>query len=244
MEKEKLLTLTSLGEIGGDCTGPMYFKLARECTVRELCDYIITNKEEWGCIRIQTQHPGFDLSRTKSEIEYFHGEYTNYHRQKILFDLVDEVANAIVTKVDAHGGWSNVDYILTVKRGPKVEAKTKEDKLLDMQSKLDYLTEKNQALVILLRECSINAKNNCNSCTNQEAVVHWQAVHIIYKDIIKMIEDEDFFNAKLMEYIKKNTGTAEEVTKAMKEWHAIISHFNDITRPSEEDKKHGFAKED
>lgn len=243
MEKEKLLTLTHLGEIGGDCTGPMYFKLARECTVRELCDYIITNKEEWGYIRIQTQHPGFDISEMKSEIEYFHGEYTNYHRQRILFDLVDEVANAIVTKVDAHGGWSNVDYILTVKRGQKVEAKSQEDKLLDMQKKLDYLTEKNQALVVLLRENSKNAKNSANSCTNQEAIVHWQAVHIIYKDIIKMIEDEDFFNAKLTEYIQKNSGSAIEITEAMNKWLFIKSHFYEITEPSEEDKKRGFAKE-
>lgn len=240
MEKEKLLTLTHLGEIGGDCTGPMYFKLARECTVRELCDFIVANKGEWGYIRIQALYPGFDLSEMKSEIEYFHGDYVNRNREKILFDLVDDVANAIVTKVDAHGGWSNVDYILTVKRGQKVEVKSQEDKLLDMQKKIDYLEERNLALTSLLKQYDEDAEHNCHSCTDPAAIGHWQGVSIIYKEIIKMIENENFFDAKLAEYIQKNRTAdfiadkrlSESINRAMaKERKKKFCHV----KPSEEE---------
>lgn len=90
----------------GDCTAAYAVKLNRECTFRELIDLILT-RNEWGYIgkdypREVFGHPRFEYSHDHIKDGSERGHFT------------EEDYNRIVKVVKAHGGWSRMDYLITL----------------------------------------------------------------------------------------------------------------------------------
>lgn len=121
--------ITYESPVYGDCTYSAVYEAIKPVTVQELCDYILSNDREWGCIGIA--YPGMTFGDPGDpNIEYFHGEYVDKKRNPIEFKFPLNIANAIVKRIDWHGGWSNADWILTLqkqtKRSPAWIISTKE----------------------------------------------------------------------------------------------------------------------
>ena len=115
---KELLKYRGMGPVGGDETGEIYFDLVEKCTVKELCDYIVANDRDWGYIGLERKRgpDGYFHGSLFGEpnIAYFHGKYVDGGRNPIEFNFSEEIANKTVKSVRAHGGWSRLDYLLTV----------------------------------------------------------------------------------------------------------------------------------
>ena len=96
------------GPIGGDCTSIEKYEAIKPVTVQEVCDYVISNKGEWGYIGIGC--PGAIFGNPN--VKYFHGEYVDGNRNPIKFRFPPNIANAKVKRIDWHGGWTRADWIL------------------------------------------------------------------------------------------------------------------------------------
>lgn len=89
------IKLISTGGPYGDACCSYDFVLSREMTLKEFVDLIIQDKDEWGDVRLGW----FD----DPLLEYSHG--------KVKFFVSD--LDFMIKKVGkAHGGWSNMDYIV------------------------------------------------------------------------------------------------------------------------------------
>lgn len=108
---EKLLKCTGYGPVWGDCTSDVYYELTRECTVKELCDYIILDKGEWGYINIAKPGTIYD---GEPRIEFKGGSYVDKDGNQIEFNMPSHYADKVVKKVKAHGGWSFMSYTLFI----------------------------------------------------------------------------------------------------------------------------------
>lgn len=86
---------------GSDCTAPYSVELNGEYTVAEFIHDVLLNKREWGYIYI-------DSNNTYREplCEYRNGELKTEPKAEYL--------NLKVTCARAHGGWSCMDYVLTL----------------------------------------------------------------------------------------------------------------------------------
>lgn len=91
----------------GDCTAHYDVTLDGEYTVQEFINEVITNRSgEWGRIGIakgDEYHAIF--SNTKCE----------YRWGKLLSRLSDEYLTRKIKRVTAHGGYTNMDYLLRLK---------------------------------------------------------------------------------------------------------------------------------
>lgn len=83
---------------GGDCTAPYDVVFNEPYTVGEFIDEIL-KRGEWGIITIST-HQG---SRVR----------VKYSRKGLKDQLPVLIAEALVTKAQAGGGWSRMDYSIT-----------------------------------------------------------------------------------------------------------------------------------
>lgn len=102
-----MIKLTQNTPTFGDCTAGYAVTLDHTYTVRELIQEIISNKkEEWGRIGIAPKKPQRDCYSIFGEpnCEYRYG--------KLLSNLPDELLDKKIHQVKAHGGWSNMDYLL------------------------------------------------------------------------------------------------------------------------------------
>ena len=108
--KELLLRCRGVGEVHGDCTSTVYYELTRPCTVRELCEYIVSNDREWGYIGIKV--PGTIFGEPR--IEYSGGKFVDKDGNEIKFNFPKDIADKTVKKVHASGGWSRMDYLLEI----------------------------------------------------------------------------------------------------------------------------------
>lgn len=97
-------------EIYGDCTSRMIFEPLEKITVQEMCDWIINESDEWGYIGIKC--PGTIFGNPC--VEYYHGHYVNRNRDHIEFKFPPHIANAVIKRLEWHGGWSNGDWLFAI----------------------------------------------------------------------------------------------------------------------------------
>lgn len=86
----------------GDCTSPYAVELEKEYTVQEFVTAVLSKSEEWGYIGIEHKLATFG----KPCCEYAYG--------KLLYELPKEILNKKVVSVRAYGGYTRMDYCLTV----------------------------------------------------------------------------------------------------------------------------------
>lgn len=99
------------GPVRGDACSHSIYEPAEPFTVQELCDYIISQKGDWGYIGIEK--PGTIFG--DPNVEYYRGEYVDGQRNPIgNFKFPPQIANAYVKKIDWDGGWSRADWIITI----------------------------------------------------------------------------------------------------------------------------------
>lgn len=111
MNNCELITIYS-GSMRGDGCSHNTYKPQEPTTVRELCEYIISNKGEWGYIGINDGH---DTIFGNPQIEYFHGIYCDGKRNPIPLNFPEEILNSYVESIDWDGGWSRGDWLITLK---------------------------------------------------------------------------------------------------------------------------------
>ena len=105
------LTFIMIGQERGDCTASYEVKFPKEYTVRQFVNEIITNhKSDWGFIGIacrKTKHTRFtDLINGFPRCSYDHSELTEA--------LPDYVMDKKIIKITGDGGWTRMDYLLTI----------------------------------------------------------------------------------------------------------------------------------
>lgn len=102
--------ITEYGLCGGDQCSPYYIEVSPSATVRSVIKDILSNKNEWGSIRIERK----SLRDNDHEIEYKYG--------KLLKDTISEeekyfwnnILDWKVVNMRGYGGWSASDYWLTI----------------------------------------------------------------------------------------------------------------------------------
>lgn len=97
-----MFKLVQSGPTGGDCTAPYDVLLNGEYTVEQFIHDVLLDEREWGRIGIYDSRSIFG----NPSCEYRYGE--------LVSKLPDEYLKLNVTKARASGGWSLMDYILTV----------------------------------------------------------------------------------------------------------------------------------
>lgn len=103
----KLFTLIPAGPVGGDMTSRFRVQLNKKPTVQEFINAVKENKE-WGSISIRDK-----AGKTLLHIGYDHGKLNNYER---IESKIKKYAECVVIKATANGGYSNMDYVLTIKK--------------------------------------------------------------------------------------------------------------------------------
>ena len=97
------MRLKQTGNAGGDCTAPYSVLLDKEYTVKEFITEILKSRsDEWGYIVIEKKGEIFG----KPNCEYRYG--------KLISNLPKEILDKCVISARAHGGWTCMDYLLTV----------------------------------------------------------------------------------------------------------------------------------
>jgi hypothetical protein len=102
MCNELKLKFIPIGEGSYDCTAPYKVELNRDCTFREFVDSVLT-RNEWG----------------KISLGPFAYPYFEYRNDGIVYgsvrgDFFDEDYDRKVVSVHARGGWSRMDYTVTL----------------------------------------------------------------------------------------------------------------------------------
>lgn len=98
-----MLNRYRVGPVGTDCTAPYSVKLGREHTVKEFVDLVLSETDEWGHIGVE--RPGHIFG--EPNCDYKHGQLLN--------GLPEEILDKKITSVRANGGYSRMDYLLTIK---------------------------------------------------------------------------------------------------------------------------------
>ncbi len=94
-----MFTLTRATPTGGDCTAGYDVGFSNEYTVREFIEEVLkTHPGEWGY---------FELKNLGVRTDYKHGRLLKQH-------FADELLNSKIVKAYASGGWSRMDYYLTI----------------------------------------------------------------------------------------------------------------------------------
>ena len=97
------IRMVQSGSERGDCTAPYDVIIIEGGTVNDFIDMVLSNKEEWGYIGIKYR----DTFIGEPHMEYRHG--------RALSNGLKAYGGRVVTKVQADGGWSRMDYVLEVK---------------------------------------------------------------------------------------------------------------------------------
>ena len=101
-----MFTLRQSSETRGDCTADYAVELDKDYTVGEFVQAVLKNRpDEWGRIAIKTG-PIIFAAFSTVKCEYRDG--------KLLSDLPDDMLGKKVVFVKADGGWSSMDYLLTI----------------------------------------------------------------------------------------------------------------------------------
>lgn len=102
-----MFSLTRTTPVGGDCTAGYRVNLDKEYTLQEFIDAVLTNKNEWGWIKIAKRdcamynYPSFG---------YRYGEIQTEA------NIPESVYAYKVKSVISSGGWTRMDYIVTLEK--------------------------------------------------------------------------------------------------------------------------------
>lgn len=104
-----MFTLTQCTPTRGDCTAGYRVDLDKEYTLQEFIDAVLTNKkkDEWGGIKI-----------AKRDCAWYRYPCIGYRYGKITSEpnLPENVYGYKVKTVSASGGWTAMDYIITLEK--------------------------------------------------------------------------------------------------------------------------------
>lgn len=89
----------------GDSTAGYKVILDKEYTLREFIDAVLTNKDEWGYIRVVKRDCAW---YNYPRFSYYYGEIPGEP------NLPEEVYGYKVKSVTASGGWTRMDYVVTL----------------------------------------------------------------------------------------------------------------------------------
>ena len=103
-----MFTLTQSTPTAGDCTAGYIVTLDKEYTLREFIEAVLANKRRWGYISI-----------AKRDCAWYDYPAFSYRCGEIAGgrDLPEEVYRYKVKSATAGGGWSRMDYIVTLEKG-------------------------------------------------------------------------------------------------------------------------------
>lgn len=94
----------AIGPEAGDCTTPYEVQIPEGLTVKEFVDWVLT-RNEWGYIGIY--NPDSD--------SFFGSPVCTYRHDKIDGEpFPDDIMRKTIKQIYAHGGWTNMDYRLTL----------------------------------------------------------------------------------------------------------------------------------
>ena len=100
MKKSELFRLIHRQSLG-DCTEVYDSELLKPFSVKEFVEAVLEDEKEWGYINIESNiHPSASL-------EYSHGEIVNNN-------IGEAELEKTVTSLKANGGWSRMDFLITI----------------------------------------------------------------------------------------------------------------------------------
>lgn len=103
-----MFTLTQRTQIFGDCTAGYRVDLDKEYTLQEFIDAILTNKkDDWGEIKIAKRNCAWYLY---PHIDYRYGDVISHP------NIPEEAFGYKVKSATARGGWSVMDYFITLEK--------------------------------------------------------------------------------------------------------------------------------
>lgn len=102
-----MFTLTQSTPTAGDCTAGYIVTLDKEYTLQEFIDAVLTNKSEWGYIKV-----------AKRDCAWYNYPAFSYRYGKIYSEpnLPEEIYGYKVKSVTANGGWPSMEYTATLER--------------------------------------------------------------------------------------------------------------------------------
>ena len=89
-----------------DCTASYDVKLKKNMTVKEFIDEVLT-RGEWGDIYIYDPDDRHNFYRRRDC-------NCNYIRNKVKYDFPGDILGKTILSIAGHGGWSRMDYVLTL----------------------------------------------------------------------------------------------------------------------------------
>lgn len=99
-----MFTLVYVGPERSDCTAPYFVELDKEYTVDEFVNTVLRRGyKEWGYIGIN------DNGKT-----VFGTPRCEYRHNKLLYTLPNDVLDKKVKSVEADGGYSLMDYLISL----------------------------------------------------------------------------------------------------------------------------------
>lgn len=99
-----MLKFTQTSPTGGDCTASYDVTLDMSYTVREFIDMILCEYSgEWGYIGIKAAGAVFGSPRCE------------YKQGNLISEMDESVLDKEIESVTSSGGWSRMDYYLTLK---------------------------------------------------------------------------------------------------------------------------------
>ena len=99
-----MIKLKQCTEVAGDETAGYEVTLDKRYTVEEFINEVVSKKQDWGYIGIKQEGVPTIFGSPKCE----------YKWGKLLSSLPNEYLNKEISIVSASGGWSRMDYLITI----------------------------------------------------------------------------------------------------------------------------------
>ena len=101
------MKFNQIGKESGDCTAPYSVEDFNAKTVGEFINEILKEQpHEWGYIGIKNGLSDFCV---------FGSPKCEYRYGKLIYEFPNEWLNRTIESVTSSGGWSRMDYLITVK---------------------------------------------------------------------------------------------------------------------------------
>ena len=104
----KTFFLKEVGGPFGDETCNYELVLYKEMTVREFVEQVLSDEREWGTIHI------YDPKGKTPWARRYGGPKCEYRRGRLVSVFPDEILDKVIVSGKSNGGWSLMDYDLTL----------------------------------------------------------------------------------------------------------------------------------